>query len=154
MKQARLTAIFFLTLTILGCKPKQPTATPPSSGVGPKPTVLCGSEISRGAPPYKDPLLSLKAMVQEDCLRMTAEYSGGCAEHDFDLYWDGEWERTKPPVAHLYLSHNAHGDACEAVKAQKIGFALQQIRFPGYRQVIVDVHAAGASLARGSYTYK
>lgn len=154
MKHASFVAIFILMMTMFSCKPKQPTATTPMEVIGPKPTVLCGSELSRGMPPFKDPLLSLKAMVQEDCLRMTAEYSGGCAEHDFDLYWDGEWERTKPPVAHLYLSHNAHGDACEAIKAQKIGFALQQIRFPGNRQVIADIHAAGASLARVSYTYK
>ncbi|MBK9451763.1 MAG: hypothetical protein IPN95_20570 [Bacteroidetes bacterium] len=150
---------FLILLTTLfisfsACKPRKDGATtPPKPPVNPNPVVFCGSELSRGRPSFQDPLLSVKAMVQGDCLRLTAEYSGGCQEHDFDMYWDGEWDRTKPPVAHLYLGHNAHGDACEAIKAEKIGFSLEQIRFPGNGQVIADIHAAGASLTRVSYTY-
>ena len=139
---------------VVGCKPRQPEPVPPQPPVTAVPDNFCGSAISRGTATQQDPLTSLDAQVDGDCLRLKVGYSGGCKEHFFDLYWSGDWDKTKPPVAHLYLAHNGNGDACEAIKTEKLGFALNQVRFPGNGQVIVEVHAAGVPLVRGSYTYR
>ncbi|MEY3443203.1 MAG: hypothetical protein RLZZ519_1484 [Bacteroidota bacterium] len=142
-----------LLLLAAGCKPPKQASVSPLAQVS-KPVDFCGTELSRGEPAFRDPLLSMNATVEGECLRMTFEFAGGCKEHDFDLYWNGEWDRTTPPVAHFYVSHDAHGDACEAIKVEKRGFVLEQVRFPGNRQVIVNIHAEGCSVARVSYTYK
>jgi hypothetical protein len=152
MKQLLPILLLLTSFVFLGCKPKQVVENPDPPQ--PPSTVVCGSELSRGSAQYQDPLASFEGMVDGDCLQLKISYSGGCKEHEFDLYWSGDWDKTKPPVAHLYLSHNANGDNCEAIKTQKLGFSLQQIRFPGNGQVIVEVHAPGVPLVRASYSYK
>ncbi|HEX2899892.1 MAG TPA: hypothetical protein VHS96_09255 [Bacteroidia bacterium] len=153
MKRVLWTASLLCLLGMAACKPREKavvTPEPPVDG----PTVVCGSELSRGTAQYRDPLTSMEALVEGDCMRLKVAYSGGCKEHAFDMYWSGEWDKTKPPVAHLYLSHQANGDNCEAIKSDKLGFSLNQIRFPGNGQVIVEVHAEGVPMKRVSYSYK
>jgi hypothetical protein len=153
-------------LVVLGCKPRnQVDALPPETPVVVVPPVeeppvvvppgtgLCGSEISRGTAPMQDAVASMEGTLEGDCLWLKLAYSGGCKEHFFDLYWSGDWDKTKPPVAHLYLAHNSNGDACEAIKSEKLGFALNRLRFPGNGQVIVEVHAEGVGMVRVNYVY-
>ena len=70
-----------------------------------------------------------------------------------DLYWSGSWAESIPPVTHLYVSHNANGDGCEAIKSGKSSFDLKPLRYEGLGQVVVDVHAEGMPLVRINYTY-
>jgi hypothetical protein len=147
-----ITALLLLTtLLLLSCKPKQ-VVDPPQPPQ--PPAANCGAELSRGTPSYNDPVAAMEGMPEGDCIQLKLSYSGGCKEHDFDLYWDGSWEKTKPPVAHLHLSHNANGDACEAIKSAKLGYNLKPLRDPNGGQVIVDIHAQGVPLVRVNYSYK
>jgi hypothetical protein len=144
-------AIICTVLISLGCKSKQ--APEPPQPPQP-PTANCGAELSRGNAAFNDPVASMEASLAGDCLELKLAYSGGCKEHDLDLYWNGSWDKSKPPVAHLHLSHNANGDACEAIKSAKLGYNLLPLRDPSGGQVIVDIHAQGVPLARVNYSYK
>lgn len=43
------------------------------------------------------------------------EYSGGCAEHAFYVWWDGQWAESYPAQASFWVLHNKNGEACEAL---------------------------------------
>lgn len=102
---------------------------------------------------YKDPLTQLTGSLDGDCLRLKYSYGGGCQEHDLDVYWGGTWAETIPPGTHLYVSHNANGDACKALKSGIADFDLKPLRYQGVGQVVVDVHADELPLVRINYTY-
>jgi hypothetical protein len=143
-------AFSLLTLLVLGCKPKQAASTPVTAPV--VATDACVA-VSRGTAMYKEPFSTISHALEGDCLYLKYTYSGGCQEHDIDLYWSGDWAETVPPVTHLYLSHDGHGDGCEAIKSGKKGFDLKELRYAGLGQVIVDVHVDGAPLMRVNYLY-
>ncbi|MFT6865902.1 MAG: hypothetical protein ACJA08_000728 [Cyclobacteriaceae bacterium] len=55
---------------------------------------------------------------------VVVEYSGGCGEHLFYLWWDGVVKYSEPPQFDLYLIHNGNDDACEAIIRDTINFDL------------------------------
>ena len=52
-------------------------------------------------------------------------YSGGCAEHAFDLVAAGPQVRSLPPKQPLMIVHEAHGDACRARIEETLAFDLR-----------------------------
>ncbi len=50
----------------------------------------------------------------ENCVMVNLSYSGGCAEHDFELRASQSPLTVYPPIINLVLSHDANGDMCEA----------------------------------------
>ncbi len=144
-------ALLCCLLLIVACKPKQVTEKPADLQVGAAPAQAC-EELSRGRALHKDKLLSLSGMLENDCLVLKYSYSGGM-EHAVDLYWDGQWAESIPPVAHLFVSHDAREDAFDGIKSGKKSFNLLPMRYQGLGQVIVDVHAEGVPLVRINYVY-
>lgn len=49
---------------------------------------------------------------------------GGCAEHSFAVCWDGTTVDSSPPTINLSLSHDAHGDTCQAVLSHDLRVEL------------------------------
>lgn len=147
-------AFCLLMVLVLGCKHKQAAVEPVTMPVGDVvvATDACAA-LSRGTAMHKEPFAAISHTLTGDCLYLKYTYSGGCQEHDIDLYWSGDWAETVPPMTHLYLSHNGHGDGCEAIKSGKKGFDLKELRYAGLGQVIVDVHVEGAPLMRLNYLY-
>ena len=158
---AVMNARFFILMLVLlavgfsACKTKQakkeaPTAVAPSvPSIGLRKCPL----ISRGTAAHKDPLASLDASIQGDCIALKMSYSGGCAEHHIDLYWSGDWMKTKPAVVKLYVSHNSNEDMCEAIKSEVKEFDLTELRSNLGGQVIVEVYGEGVPMKRVNYTY-
>ncbi len=62
-------------------------------------------------------------VVNQD-LVIDFSYSGGCEEHEFDLYWDGSYLKSNPVQAQFVLSHNANGDSCKAIKYETLRFDI------------------------------
>ncbi|HYF03415.1 MAG TPA: META domain-containing protein [Patescibacteria group bacterium] len=66
--------------------------------------------------------------VDENHIALTVGYSGGCREHDFELYAD---EPIMPgnatDFAKLMLTHNAHGDVCEAYLTKELIFNVEPL---------------------------
>jgi hypothetical protein len=154
-----LLALTLLLALATACKPKKEAATsnpdPKTTVVTPepKPTPTC-TAISRGAATHKDPIASLTTLVENDCLIFKMTYSGGCKEHTFDLYWDGNWAESIPPIAYVTLDHDSNEDGCEAIKSEKLNFDLKPLRYAGSQQLIIEIKAAGVPMMRANYTYR
>jgi hypothetical protein len=70
-----------------------------------------------------------EALVSEDdILTLSVSYSGGCEEHDFDLYWDGSFAETALPFANLLMFHENNNDMCEAYITEEIQFDISKLK--------------------------
>ncbi len=63
----------------------------------------------------KDPNTIGDAVIDGDTLSVEVTYGGGCEPHDFGLCWDGVFAESFPVQAWVSLSHDAHGDICDAL---------------------------------------
>ena len=75
--------------------------------------------------------------VEEDCLAIFLQYSGGCETHDFELRWDESVNLSLPPIIQLVLWHNANGDQCEAYLADSLFFDLLPIQQATTNEIII-----------------
>lgn len=96
------------------CAPDQAT---PSS-------LTIGAPVGPVAPDAEITGLSITA----DVLTIGVTYSGGCAQHDFDLFWAGSFLESFPVQAVLVLTHDAHGDLCKALISENVAFDLAPLR--------------------------
>ncbi|MBW1878179.1 MAG: hypothetical protein JRJ84_07445 [Deltaproteobacteria bacterium] len=95
-----------------------PTPTDPISGY-PSVEICTGSEIDT---------YDLESLdIDGDELDIGISYSGGCANHDFTLCWDGSWSRSDTKIVNLYLVHDANGDTCEAWISDDLTFDVSLI---------------------------
>ncbi len=67
------------------------------------------------------------AYVLGDFLHLQVSYSGGCRDHDFNL-WKLPPNALDPPPVELMLSHDANEDMCEAYITEWLVFSLKPIR--------------------------
>ena len=55
-------------------------------------------------------------------------HSGGCGEHDFDLYMTpAAFMESFPVQANLYLRHKDHDDPCDAIVTRQLHFDIDPI---------------------------
>ncbi len=81
-----------------------------------------------------DPFRLDSAYVDGDWLMMHVGYSGGCKDHDFNL-WKLPANALDPPPVELALSHEDHGDMCEAYIQRWLAFSLFPLREKGKHEV-------------------
>ena len=63
-----------------------------------------------------------------DILSINVQYSGGCEDHDFDLYFNGALKKSLPPQATLCLTHNSNGDICKALIQDTLEFNISELK--------------------------
>ena len=78
--------------------------------------------------PPSAPLEVMQPAIQGDSLVVRVAYSGGCAEHGFDLVAAGPQVRSLPPKQPLMIAHEANGDACRARIEETLVFDLRPHR--------------------------
>jgi hypothetical protein len=64
-------------------------------------------------------------------------YSGGCADHTFELLTDGMLMKSLPPKQFYFLKHQANGDACEALISETLQFDMSGIDRANANQLVV-----------------
>ncbi len=75
-----------------------------------------------------DPFELITIFIRDDTLTLRINYSGGCEEHDFELYMSPSvFAESNPVQADLYLRHDANGDACRAYIQQDLIFDLRSV---------------------------
>jgi hypothetical protein len=62
-----------------------------------------------------------------DVLTLDVEYAGGCADHEFDVWWGGALAPSIPPVLPLEVQHYSNGDSCEAIVTDTIAIDLSSL---------------------------
>lgn len=75
-----------------------------------------------------DALELTSARVEGGVLTVEVRYGGGCASHDVDaVAWTG-WMESNPVQVGVALTHDAHGDACDALLTRALAFDLEPLR--------------------------
>jgi len=64
------------------------------------------------------------ASLDGNIVNVKVLYSGGCAEHDFQLTWDGTYLKSNPPQARMRLIHNANDDPCDGLLRETQSYLL------------------------------
>jgi len=55
-----------------------------------------------------------------DVLQLEIGHTGGCAEHEYTLCYEGEFVGSSPVQVELRLLHNANGDTCQTYSTQSL----------------------------------
>ena len=84
--------------------------------------------IETGDEPVIDPLTINWVRISDATLLINVSYSGGCQEHEIDLYTTSMVLLSNPPQKEYRLSHDANGDACEALITTELEFDLVPLR--------------------------
>jgi hypothetical protein len=81
-----------------------------------------------------------------DILTLTVKSGGGCALHDYTLYGDIRFIQSRPVQADVYLSHDSHGDRCDAIITNTVSFDLSALKraytaqFPNHGPLLLRIH--------------
>ena len=69
--------------------------------------------------------------IDGDILKVGVVYSGGCAEHYFNMYTNMKYMKSLPPKLNMILVHDKNGDACREVKSETLLFDIKQLKYEG-----------------------
>ncbi len=75
-----------------------------------------------------DPYSIEEAETVQDTLQLTVSYAGGCEEHQFGLVAYSYFLDSFPVQAQVLLTHDAYGDACEALLTETLVFDLSPLK--------------------------
>ena len=98
------------------------------------------------------PITLVSANLNNDCLHLVVEYSGGCLRHKFCLGWNGALAESLPPQAFLYVQHKDPGDPCDAIVTQHLYFDVSKIQEKPYKHIILNVIGSNKTISL-NYTY-
>ncbi len=66
--------------------------------------------------------------ISGDEITLNLSYSGGCEEHEFELFMSpGSFMESNPVQANLFLRHNDKDDACDAYLTTEVTFDLSRV---------------------------
>jgi hypothetical protein len=99
--------------------------------------------------------------IEADELVLDISYSGGCEDHDFTFCTDASHNflESFPVQYDIVVTHDAHGDACEAELAHDLRLDLTGIRnlmeevYPGSESVILRINTPGNEMVPILYEY-
>ena len=93
-----------------------------------------------------DPLNIKHAEQSGDYVVFDVSYSGGCADHFFDLISTGDFTPTYPPEVEIALKHDKNGDGCRSVIDTKLYFDLRPLQNPATTQVLMVIKNSNKTL--------
>lgn len=73
-----------------------------------------------------DPFRIIGINPVENNWSIIVEYSGGCSDHYFYTWWDGQISEDS---ASFYIFHNANNDACKAIVRDTINLDINQVLY-------------------------
>jgi hypothetical protein len=75
----------------------------------------------------EDPFVIQSASIDGDVMTLDVEYSGGCLEHEFNLFSIPSFSDVFPIHTNVYLQHIDPGDPCDAVVTTTLQYDLRPI---------------------------
>jgi len=103
-----------------------------------------------------DPITVLGIDIGDECMYLTLQYGGGCAEHKVDLALILPECGTPPlPPPTFEIRHDANGDGCKALITKDYSFDLTGIREEGKNSVdfVLNARNADGEMSSTTYTY-
>ena len=77
--------------------------------------------------------------IANQVLKIKVSYSGGCAEHSFQIIWPEVITMIYPPDFGVVLMHDSNGDACEAYFTETLVFELDSNQLALSEQAINEM---------------
>lgn len=89
-----------------------------------------------------------QAELSGNQLYITIAYSGGCKEHELNLYHNKMLSKSMPPILNIYLTHENNGDECEQYITKEIIFDVSTLEkdFPELKQIKLQLSNFGNTL--------
>jgi hypothetical protein len=84
----------------------------------------------------------IKTTIEGNILTIVVSYSGGCAEHEFKLYFDGNYKKSLPPKVDFILTHDNKGDACRSIVEKTLKFDITKSQYTGGKEMMVTVEGS------------
>jgi len=75
-----------------------------------------------------DPVTIYAVEVRGDSVDLNVTFGGGCNDHTFTLLSAAAWMESYPVQVAVRLSHDAHGDACDALLTRVLRFDLSPLK--------------------------
>lgn len=99
----------------------------------------------------EDSIVALSSQLNGDCLQLSVDYRGGCANHNFALYWSGAVDESLPPQVVVQVLHDNGGDTCDEIQTAQLSYDLARFNMPDQDRIKVQIRASG--LASTSFEY-
>lgn len=93
-----------------------------------------------------DPVFIKHVEQNGDFAIFSISYSGGCAEHSFDLISTGQFTPTYPPEVEIFLKHNNNGDGCRKTIDTKLYYDLKPLKNDATTQVLLVIKNTNKTL--------
>jgi hypothetical protein len=88
-------------------------------------SIYVGEDIYNSSP--EDPLSIEKVDIEENCLKISVAYGGGCGDVEFKLVCNGMMLHTYPPQLGLKLSFK-DDDHCKALIHKTLSYDLTKVK--------------------------
>ncbi len=86
------------------------------------------------------PVAVVASEVRDRYVRLDLEYSGGCSDHEFAVWWSGVATPSIPTHVQFDLQHYDHDDSCEALVTEAVWVDLSPLHeFPGGDRALINV---------------
>lgn len=135
--------IAIISLSILGCG-EDHIVQPLQTGLG------GSSEVTVISAPtlqidelFSDDFNIISAIPYESHFEIIVQYSGGCADHQFELYWDHLVAESFPAQTWMILVQLENDDPCDAIITDTLSIAYQSI--DGFSNQDMIVHLVNGS---------
>ena len=86
---------------------------------------------------YKKEFTVLNASISDSTLSITFTYKG-CNDDDLDLIFNGNYLKSLPPKASLYLNKKSIGKDCGKQVKKTLLFNISPVQFHGERTLVIQ----------------
>lgn len=67
--------------------------------------------------------------IEGDVAKIAISYSGGCGKHIFKAFFTGNYMKSMPPKATIFIQHDNGGDKCRMLIMDTLYVYLQPVRY-------------------------
>jgi len=82
-----------------------------------------------------------KVTLQDSILNVDLSYSGDCGEPDFELFFNGNYEKSFPPQATFYLKHKSNKKKCNENINKILKFNISKAKYYKGNIVYIKLHS-------------
>ena len=118
-------AIIAILLALPNCKTKQTTSSSNETTTDIKELII---DIKANMNEQGDPYTIDSLHINNNILSIFIQYSGGCTQHDFNLYNNSITTRSLPPQTPVNLKHNSNQDMCRQLISEELKFNIAKLK--------------------------
>jgi len=76
-----------------------------------------------------DPVIINEVKIKGNQITLVVQYSGGCADHNFQLIGSEFLSKSLPPIRQVVLVHQSNGDLCKMLKTDTLCFGISDLAY-------------------------